>query len=335
MMNILSKLIIVLISFTLFSCNSDDVKDAVDIADGVPRKDLVKSRLAINAFVNDSRFGSISNQFEEVRRKLGLNRVRILFNWDDNVQPGPNASLNMSFYDAIINSLPSDMEALVIVTHIPSWMRDKNNWLNGNPRNTFVERWVKPVVNRYGSNPKIVGFQIWNEPNMLANNDNVVLSLSGEPENYVEMLASANNVVKEEAPGKLVVSAATTAINQNFPESLDYNKAMENAGAKEFCDVWAVHYYGKQYENLLRRGGVEDFLNDLGKRIWITESGEQGSDKQLAYGEEVWSFLFDKISNLERLYIYQFTENTPADVSYGLKNGSNTVSDLYVWLESN
>jgi hypothetical protein len=84
----------------------------------------------------------------------------------------------------------------------------------------------------------------------------------------------------------------------------------------------------------VRGGGVADFLNGLPKPIWITESGAQGVNSQLEYGERVWPFLTDKIPGIERIYQYQFAEATPADVTYGLRNlsGDLPVSDLYVHL---
>ncbi|MBN8549494.1 MAG: hypothetical protein J0M12_09280, partial [Deltaproteobacteria bacterium] len=115
-------------------------------------------------------------------------------------------------------------------------------------------------------------------------------------------------------------------------ETLDYNRAMRDAGAQAFTDRWAIHYYGKQFENLER--GVKDFLNGLNVAVWVTESGAQGVNSQLAYGEQVWPFLFDKIARLERIYQYQFTEATPSDVTYGMKNldPNFPVSDLYIFL---
>jgi hypothetical protein len=107
---------------------------------------------------------------------------------------------------------------------------------------------------------------------------------------------------------------------------------MRDAGAQVFLDRWAVHYYGRQFENVRRDGGVSDFLNGLSTPIWVTESGAQGVNEQLKYGEEVWPFLREEIPSIERIYIYQFAEATPADVTYGLRNLTPglELSDLYI-----
>ena len=329
----MKRVILSFIFVVLSACNSS-VKDAIDLIDGVPRKDIDASQLGVNAFVNDARFGSISSQFLTVRDTLRLGYVRVLFNWDSAVQGSPGASPNFSFYDDVLEAVPSGVDVLVVLADLPNWMSDSSNWIEGNPRTTFVERWVKPVVNRYASSSKVVGFEIWNEPNMSANSDNITLGVADNPENYVELLARAYDVVKEAAPNKLVLNAATTAINQNFPDTIHYNERMRDAGAQSFLDKWAVHYYGKQFENVVRNDGVQDFLNGLVKPIWVTESGETGVGNQLAYGEQVWPFLNDNVNGIERIYIYQLTEATPSDVTYGLLNLSSDapVSDLYVWL---
>jgi hypothetical protein len=315
-------------------CSSSEIEDLIDSSDGFDRKPIDRSVLGINAFVNDLRFGSIRGQFEEVRNVLGIRRARVLMAWNDQIQPTPGATPNFSFYDDIISSAPADMELLVILTDVPTWMSDRSNWVGDNPRRTFVERWVRPVLSRYSSSTKIVGWQIWNEPNNRSFRENDVIQVTDSPENYVELLALASNVVESLTPTKLLLNGATTAINQNFPDTLNYNRAMRDAGAREFVDRWAVHYYGKQFENLVREGGVRDFLNGLGEQIWLTESGEQGVNNQLAYGEEVWPNLQERIPAIERIFIYQFTDSSSVDSTYGLRTLSPQfpVSDLYISL---
>lgn len=314
----------------LIGCGSS-VDDALDLAEGPERKPIDTSRLGVNAFGNDMRFGSPASQYRDIRDTLGLSFVRVLFNWDDDTQASPGSSLFYGFYDEIIDSVPSGVDVLIVMTGLPSWMVNPASWVDGNPRITFVERFVKKIVQRYGTRGRIIAFQIWNEPNMVANPDNTTLEVANNPDNYVELLAAAYTTIKDLAPSKLVLNASTTAINQNFPGSLDYNRGMRDAGAREFTDVWAIHYYGQQFENLIRKGGVADFLNSLNRIIWVTESGAMGLNNQLRYAEETWPYLREKIPGVDRIYIYQYSEATPGDVTYGLRNLA-TVSDLYVHL---
>ena len=326
---ILLKVFFCIFLLAIVSCNSDDVKDAVDLADGVEKKDLDYSILGINAFANDSRFGGSAGQYSEVRDTLKLNRVRVLFNWDDGVQPSPSSELKFSFFDSLISSIPEGMDILVVTAELPSWMSSRENWVNGNPRETFVREFFAKVVKRY---PRVGTWQVWNEPNDPANPDNNILGVTNSAVEYVEMLALAYSAMQQQGSGAQLINAATTAINQNYSGTLDYNRAMRDAGAQSFINAWAIHYYGKQYENVVRSGGVADFLNGLDKRIWVTESGEQGFDKQLDYAQRTFPYLKDKIDGLDRIYIYQFTEATGKNSTYGLRSldGENPLSDLYV-----
>ncbi|MCB0332293.1 MAG: cellulase family glycosylhydrolase [Bdellovibrionales bacterium] len=310
------------------------MKDAIDVIDGVDRKPIDVSRMGVNAFANDSRFGSIPAQYREVRDTLGLKYVRVLFAWNDAVQSAKGANINWSFYDAIADAIPAGVDALVVVTNVPSWMNNSSNWDDANPRTTFVNEFFRPLVRRYRNNGRIVGYQVWNEPNNTGFSENETIQVLDSPENYVELLALAYSVVKDISPSKLVLNAATTSINQNSNNPLDYNRRIRDAGGFNFLDRFAIHYYGKQYENFIRQGGVKDFLGSVPKQIWITESGIQGFDKQLAYVEEVWPYLREKIGGLDRIYYYQFTSAASADSAFGLRNLSSEtpVSDLYVHL---
>lgn len=326
----MKKILLSLLSVVIFSaCNASDVKDAIDVADGVPRKTIDTDILGVNAFANDGRFGSPATQYQEVRSTIRLGFVRILVNWDAGAQPSPNTPANLAFYDTLMAALPSGVDAVLVMTGVPSWLASSGK----DPRATYIQDWVTPVVTRYGNHPRVIGFQVWNEPNQ-NNSANGVMGFTANAPLYVATLKDASAVIRATAPSKLIVTAATTSINQNYPASLNYNRDMRNAGAQSYADIWGVNYYGKQYENVIRPGGVADFANGLSLPIWVTESGAQGVNNQLAYGEEVWPFLQEKIHNLQRIYVYQFTESTPPATTYGLKNLSPTlpVSDLYVWL---
>lgn len=321
--------VLFLAAFAIGGCNT--VKDAIELAIGVDRKPIDISRTGVNAFANDNRFGTIAGQYREVRDTLGLKYVRVLFDWNGGVQAGPNTSPDFGFYDELANAIPAGVDAIMVVTGLPPWMADSANWIDGNPRKTFVERWVKPVAQRYRNNSRIIGYEVWNEPNDSANPENDILGLTNNPGNFLELLAMASQVV--EANGnKLMINGATTSINQNFPDSLDYNQALKDGGVEDLIDVFAIHYYGKQYEKVVQGGGIADLLGSFSKPIWITESGAQGVNSQLAYVEEAWTFLRDKIPGIDRIYYYQFTEATPPATTYGLKNLDSTlgVSDLYV-----
>lgn len=332
------KKLLLIIIFLFAACNSDDIENAIEVAEGVDRKEgsIDRNQLGLNAFGNKTQFGSACEQYADAGNNLGIRYFRILINWNDGVQPSPGSSINYSFYDSLLNCVPAGVDALLVVNGLPSWMNDSANWQGGNPRTTFVNRWFKPVVDRYAGRGNVIGFQVWNEPNDAGNAENNILGFPADPVNFVEMQSLAYNLGKE-STGKLIINAATTSIAQNFSATLDYNKALRNAGIEDVTDKFAIHYYGEQFERvILPSDGVADFLNSVSKPIWITESGRQSASDQLAYAETVWPFLNDKINNLERIYYYQYASASGSD-SFGLRNLSadQGLSSLYVYLRDN
>lgn len=317
------------------SCS--DAKDLIDIGlDPPSRQPIDISRTGVTNFFIGDEFGSISQQFLEIRDVLGVKYVRVLFAWTDSVQRGPSASRNYSFYDRIVETIPPGVDVLVVLAHTPNWITNSSNWTAGNPRVTFVEEWVRPTVNRYSNNPRIVGWEVWNEPDFATVASDNALELD-DPENYVELLALASTAIRGTDPNSLVVGAATRAVNQNFPTTLDYNKRMKDLGAEAYLDVWNIHYYGSNYEVVVTNNGVKDFLNGLSVPVWVTESGEQGPTKQLPYVETAWPFLLEEVPGIDRFYYFQFASTDPVDVNYGLRttDPSFPVSDLYLYLRDN
>ena len=104
--------------------------------------------------------------------------------------------------------------------------------------------------------------------------------------------------------------------------------------AEIILDIWNIHYYSEAFENVVASGGVGPFLRSLGKPIWVTESGEQGPNNQLAYAETVWPFLKEEIPQIERFYYFQYGETGPIGSNFGLRttDPSAPVSDLYISL---
>lgn len=315
----------------IFGCAAD-AKDLIEVVMDPPSRETIdRSRVGINNFFADSTFGTTREQFLEMRDTLGVNYVRVLFAWTDGVQDSYNGDRFYGFYDEIVENIPAGMDVMVVLAHAPSWISSLSA---SEARNAFVEQWVRPTVERYAGTPGIVGWQIWNEPDNPVGVSDATLVLT-DPANYFELLKAGSEVVHSVDPGKLVITAASRSIQQNGKANLNYNKDLRDLGAEEYADVWAIHYYGEQYEKVV--DGVDDFLNGLSLPIWLTESGQQGPNNQLAYVETAWPFLIEKVPGIARTYYYQFAEDTAIDANYGLRttDPSFPVSDLYVYLRDN
>lgn len=319
-------------------CDSSTL-DLIDLALNDPdRKPIDQSRVGVNNFFVDREFGTIPQQFSEIRNTLGVHYVRVLFAWTTAVQSSPSATPNYSFYDSILDAIPPDVDVLIVLAHTPDWMSNSANWTsNGNPRLTWVERWLQPTVQRYKNRGGIIGWEIFNEPDALTVPSDAALDLTN-PDNYFELLRYSSEVIRVLDPTRLKVMAATEAINQDFPMHLDYNKRLRDLGAADLVDIWNIHYYGKSFDRVIQANGIADFLNGLGKLIWITESGVEGPNNQLAYAEQVWPFLRENISNIDRIYYYEFASPVmPLESNFGLKTTDPAlpVSDLYINLRDN
>lgn len=331
--NFLTIALLLLLAMGNLSCTSE-VKDLIDIAlDPPSRQPIDRSRTGVNNFFVDREFGSISAQYSEIQRTLGINFVRVLLAWTNEVQPTPNSEPFYGFFDEIIESVPPGVDILVTVVHTPDWMADPANWINGNPRVTWVERWLRPTVQRYAARTGVVAWQVWNEPDNTVVPSDTALELT-DPANYFELLALGSEVIRTTDPTRLIVSAATRSIQQDGGANLNYNRDLQSLGAESLVDIWGVHYYGEQYERVIINGGVADFVNSLRPPVWVTESGQMGPDQQLAYVETTWPFLDEKMpGKIQRFYYYQFGETGPNATNFGLRmNGPVFISDLYAFL---
>jgi len=324
------------VMFSLLGCNaSDEISDLADLATNPPeQKEINRSKLGVHNFFNyRETFGDVDTQFRDIRSNLGIRYVRILVPWIEQLQSGPTAGFDFSQADSILNSIPAGVDVLVVLAHTPTWFSNQSNWINGDPRTTWVENFLKPVVTRYSSTPGIVGWEIFNEPDVVTVSSDVNLELQ-DPDKYYDLLQKASAAVRAIDPERLVVMAASRSIQQNWPNNFNYNKRLKELGAENHTDIWNVHYYGKQYEKVVSTDGVADFLNGITKPIWITESGQQGPNNQRAYVQEVWPYLEEKIPSIERIYYYEYASVAPPPQSFGLRSNDNgfSVSDLYVWL---
>lgn len=326
-------LLTVLMAVFFAACDQAN-KDTLDLAMDPPsRKPIDRAKFGVNNFFVDPQFGNIPAQFAEIKNTLKISHLRILLAWTEDVHPNSGDLPFFGFYDEILSNIPPGVDVLPVLAHTPNWMNNSQNWVDGNPRKTFVERWVRPVIERYRNNGAIVGWEIWNEPDLTVVASDAVLGLE-QAENYAELIGLASAVSRQLSPNKKVVLGATSSIQQNFPQILDYNKKLRNLGVANLVDVWGVHFYGKQYEKVVQGKGVADFLNSLDKPIWVTESGEQGPNNQRDYVERTWPFLSEEIPRIDRFYYFIFASTAPVEQNYGLRLADSAfpISDLYLSL---
>lgn len=305
--------------------SAEDLGDLIFGGGGtIPRQKLGVQ----NEFVANPK-GNPAAQGGDIRFTLGLRHIRTTFFFDESFLPSEGASPNFARFDAILASIPPDVDLLPILAYAPPWLAHRADW-----KDVFLSRYLIPVLDRYGNDDRIAGWEVWNEPDGFCNGRVAppgVLDCS--PGDYVDLVARAVPEIRRRS-GAPIVGAATTSINQSFPRHFDYNQDLVGAGLLNFIDVYNFHWFGSQLEKL-SFGGIADFLNGTGKRVWCTESGEQGSTQQLGHARDVFPALDDQIDRLERIYIFTYFDGVGPSTTFGLVAADGTESDLYQFLRAN
>jgi hypothetical protein len=302
-----------------------DVEDLGDLIFGNGGK-IPRDKLGVqNEFVSNPK-GDSAAQGNDIRSTLKLRHVRSSFFFDEGFLPSEGAAANFDRFDAIVASIPPNTDLLAVLAYAPQWLANRADW-----KDVFIDRYVTPVLDRYGNDGRIAGWEIWNEPDAFCNGHVApagVLDCSAA--DYVDLVRRVAPVIRARSHAP-VVGAATTSINQSYPRHLDDNRDLVGAGLLDLIDVYNFHWYGEQLEKLTF-GGIADFLNGTGKRVWCTESGERGATNQLAHANDVFPALDEEVKRLERIYIFTYFDGEGPATTFGLVASDGTESDLYQFL---
>ena len=302
--------------------SASDVRDLIFGSGGkIPREKLGVQ----NEFFADPK-GDAETQGADIRNTLNLRHVRTSFYFDESFLPSESSQPNFARFDAILASIPPDVDLLPILAYAPQWLAHRSDW-----KNVFVARYVIPVLDRYGQDGRIAEWEVWNEPDGFCNGHVAPAGvLDCSPGDYVDLVARVAPEIRKRSSAP-IVGAASTSINQSFPNHLDFNRNMVRAGLLPLIDVYNFHWYGEQLEKLTF-GGIADFLNSTGKRVWCTESGDQGSTHQLENAQDVFPALDDNVDRLDRIYIFTYFDGASSASTFGLVSAEGIESDLYQYL---
>lgn len=306
-----------LIILLTISIGCDHAKQLEFIINEPDRKPIDKSLIGLNNFFNQP-FGSISDQYNEIVNGLGIRDVRILLAADNGFAPAPGV-LNFGFIDSIIKQAPPGVRFLVVISHSPDWVSNSSD-----PVTTWVDNIFLPSYAHVSKYSNVIGVEVWNEPNMIFLSNEVSFGLD-EPENYFRMLQRAYSAAKKINNHILVLNAASTSITQKFPDSFNYNKTLVELGAANYTDIWNIHLYGDDYVAL---DEVGNWLRDLNKPIWVTESGKQGG-RQQEYVERVWTFLLGEVK-IDKFYYYETYGVGKNSFALRAKERDPEYTDLYL-----
>lgn len=304
----------------------DVIKDLVELIKvsikRPPQKSLNLSKFGLNCFFNQPTLGKIEDQAKDIDN-MDIKLVRVLFNWNDGVQPSINSPLNLGFYDDIVNKVPVHFRLLVVLNGAPNWLA-----ANKDPQEQFLN-YIKKIVERFKGNPKIWGYQIGNETNQDTYENN--LYGFADPTQYVSLLHDANALIKLIDKHKMVTNAATTSIIQDFDNTIRYNRILLASHIEEHIDAFSFHYYGDSYLNFYRPSGAYRLLKNVKKPLLLTEFGSDEPSKHLEYAREKFPYLLKKFPNIVAGFWYQY-DGGGTTTTYGLRPAN---TDLYQYLKSN
>jgi hypothetical protein len=271
-------------------------------------KHVDKRRLSVNCFYNQNYFSypSYSQEFsaqnDEITSVFGKEvLVRVLFYWNDNVQPKRDGKIDFSFYDDILKFMPEHMRCVVVLSGCPSFVRSESSRFT---RLDLFSEYCNCCIEHFGANPKVIGFQIGNEINSDIDGNNYY-EFPKYVENYVYVAQQVRPYI--ERVNKKFYMAATTSILQNYPKTLLYNRGLLKYHQKlNLFDVFCIHWYGDSWFSIFTNNGVLNFIDTISLPISITELGHDSPKHHVKYFRRNVPFLFAKIENLLNIFWYQY-----------------------------
>jgi hypothetical protein len=288
------------------------------------KRELDRTRLGVNCFYNVPEIGTMEEQSKDIK-DMGINHIRMLALFDDNAQPSKIADVKLPLIKDALNSLQKGQKAFLVMTGAPSWIVDESDKIR------YFVRFCKLVMREFANDDRVIGFQIGNEPEHTGFNENVQYGFSN-PENYMKALVEVSKISREINPDKIIISAATTSIVQNWRDTLEYNEKLLKMNIEKYIDVYAIHYYGdRDFINLVRPNGALRFLKKIKRPIWVTEIGEHKFNEHTEYAKRVIPYLLKKVPNIQLFCWYQY-DGSGTTESFGLKNANNALSRLYAYL---
>jgi hypothetical protein len=266
---------------------------------------------------------------------IGAGLVRFDAYWV-NLQPTNGGAINWTALDnAVSYAEARNVRCLITLDSSPGWANGGQDMWHP-PLPAFYGAWgnfCAAVVNRYknrvlprdGATKTVVGWEIWNEPNL----GNVFWKPARDPVAYTNLLAQSYTSIKAADPNAVVVAGAIANATgtQTFDDGVTmamqlFLTQMYAAGAKGHFDVLSLHLYATpdgintsgQYGALrnLEAAHAKMVANgDGNKKIWSTESGASTGEVTAAVQQQDYidyTNLWPTYPYAERLWFHTMTD---------------------------
>ena len=173
----------------------------------------------------------------------GLTGFCQIFAWDT-LEPQQGV-YDWAFSDTVVQAASENgLQVIAILNRSPQWAR--SDWNSDNvyappaDMNDYAA-FCAAFAERYAGD--IAGYQIWDQPNIYPNWGNGTV----EPNEYVEMLATASPAIREAAPGAVIIGgglAPNTESGGTNLSDITYLQEIYRRGAGDYIDVLGVKAYG-------------------------------------------------------------------------------------------
>lgn len=197
------------------------------------------------------------------------------------------------------------LEVIARLDWPPAWVRsDYAPGLNNLPEDpNDYARFVAAVAGHYRGRVRF--YQIWNEPNLLAEWGNR-LDHPVNPAEYVALLRLASQAIRQADPDAVIISAPlamnleTVAVAGNMNE-LDYLEGMYRAGAARYFDILGANAFGMDrppedppsptvlnFRRVELQRAIMERHRDGNKAIWFNEYGWNAAPAEMSPDLLVW-----------------------------------------------
>jgi photosystem II stability/assembly factor-like uncharacterized protein len=274
--------------------------------------------------------------------EIGFGAVVQVFSWQE-LEP-TRGEWHWEYPDFLLQATKFyDLDLIARLDHPPAWaFPATSEQTNGEGFPFEAEaylKFVEAVAQRYQE--RIRGYIIWNEPNLAS-------EWGGPPDPlaYTWLLQRAYEVIKQQDPTALVISAGLSSTNKSLDAGEQSDQAMDDrrflekmyqAGARPFFDALGAHPYGFAYppddpsgtheglnmNRLLDLRAIMESYGDEAKPVWATEIGwtTQGTgkhnwltvspEKQAAYLARAWEKACTEFPWLHVFTVWNLSQGLP------------------------
>lgn len=158
---------------------------------------------------------------------------------------------------------------------------------------SYIDSYVKPFAERYGSNPYLLGIDLMNEPDWVHENDECgKLSMDSLSKFFAKCTAAAH-----EANPDTLVTVGVAMIKYNSDKSncsgnFVSDEIMKSYGGDKAClDFYSVHYYNWMKPNwgCPYDMSPEEYGLDMSKPVFIGETSAEGGETLVGLYERCYN----------------------------------------------